>query len=56
MPTYQPPTKSSYTALLAAFEQEQASNLPKHMRGYIERHQPPINAFLNISIRNHQHC
>jgi len=53
--TIKPSNPDTYTSLLERFEQDKRSKLPRELRGYIERHnQPPINAFLNISIPNHQ--
>ncbi len=53
--TIRPKNPQTYTQLLQAFEVERNANTPKALQGYIERlNQPPINAFLNVSIKNHQ--
>jgi len=50
-----PKSSDTYAKLLHNYELEKQANKPKTMKGYIERNnQPPIHAFLNVSIRNHQ--
>lgn len=53
--TIRPSNPDTYTKLLTEFDEEKKANNPKALQGYIERNnQPPINAFLNVSIKNHQ--
>ena len=50
-----PDYQETYQRLVAEFEQEKQNDIPKAQRSYIERtNLPPIFAFMNLSMRNHQ--
>ena len=50
-----PAHPETYQRLVAEYEREQQSDTPKHLKSYIERTNfPPIHAFMNLSMRNHQ--
>ena len=50
-----PDYPETYQRLVAEFERDKQSDTPKELKSYIERTNfPPIHAFMNLSMRNHQ--